>query len=246
MANSARVWDTVVPMFTPRAEVWSADLPWRGDAESTWSHHSDPAHWISDVFGAVAGGVDVVVAHSFSAILVMELLARYGADGFRGLRGAVLVSPFFRREPEEFRFELIGTLVHNFELAMREGIRTQISRRIDEDLHAEMARLVCERVGPYGWMRFLEAYLRTPWLPLDLISLPCTTIAGTDDRTAPAGEAQVLADLLPNARAALLDGCGHFPMTEQPAQFAAQVDMFIDTLTVPAGTAVPVTGGRPL
>ncbi|WP_197043311.1 alpha/beta fold hydrolase [Saccharothrix sp. NRRL B-16314] len=251
MAGSSAVWDAVLPLFAPHVEVWAADLPWRGGGEPAWSHHPDPAHWIADVLGTVPGGVDAVVAHSFSAVLTLELLTRQAAGGVdvaeaHGVRGMVLVSPFYRRTSEEFRFEVIGKLVHEFELAMREGIRTRTGRRIDEGIHAEMTRLVCERVGPYGWLRFLDSYLRTPWLRPELLGLPCTTIAGCQDRTAPPAEARVLADALPAAQARLFEGCGHFPMIEQPAAFASTVDTFLESLTVPAGTAVPVTGGRQL
>jgi pimeloyl-ACP methyl ester carboxylesterase len=251
MANSAAVWDSVVPLFAPWVEVWVADMPWRGDAEPGWSHHPDPAHWIAEALDAVPGGVDAVVAHSFSAVLTLELLARQANAGIdaadaHGVRGMVLVSPFYRRTTEEFRFEVIGKLVQEFELAMREGIRMRTTRRIDASIHAEMTRLVCERVGPYGWLRFLDSYLRTPWLRPELLALPCLTVAGTEDRTAPAMEACVLADVLPLGRPSLFDGCGHFPMVEQPEAFVSAVATFLDTLTVPAGAAVPVTGGRQL
>jgi pimeloyl-ACP methyl ester carboxylesterase len=231
MANSAAVWDSVVPLFAPWVEVWVADMPWRGDAEPGWSHHPDPAHWIAEALDAVPGGVDAVVAHSFSAVLTLELLARQANAGIdaadaHGVRGMVLVSPFYRRTTEEFRFEVIGKLVQEFELAMREGIRMRTTRRIDASIHAEMTRLVCERVG--------------------LLALPCLTVAGTEDRTAPAMEACVLADVLPLGRPSLFDGCGHFPMVEQPEAFVSAVATFLDTLTVPAGAAVPVTGGRQL
>ncbi|GAB3897823.1 hypothetical protein GCM10029964_081310 [Kibdelosporangium lantanae] len=124
--------------------------------------------------------------------------------------------------------------MHNFELAMREGIRTQTRRRVDESIHGEMARLVCERVGPYGWSRFLDAYLRTPWLRTEMVEVPCLTIAGINDATAPPAEAAILAADLPDATSTVLAGCGHFPMTEQPAAFAAQVNGFLETV----GTSV--------
>ena len=246
MASSPTVWNEFLPLCPDDIEVWSAHLPWRVDGTTEWSLRSDPVRWVAEAFDKVPGGVDLVVAHSFSSVLLLDLLTRHAdagidpADAY-GLRGAMFVSPFFRRNSDEFQWERMGTLLDNFESAMRDGIRAKTERSIEDGVLAAMARVVCERVGPYGWLRFLDSYLRTPWMRTELLTLPCRVLAGARDTTALPNEADRLAEALPNARASRLAGCGHFPMLERPAAFFAEVRGFLDTIALPAGIAESTT-----
>ncbi|GAB3484190.1 alpha/beta fold hydrolase [Amycolatopsis cihanbeyliensis] len=232
LANSGAVWDGFVDRWRARAEVWTAELPWRNDGDPVWGHEGEPSRWIESALTRVPGGVDLVVAHSMSANLLVELLNRRAADIRHryGLAGAVLVSPFYRREVEDFRWSALGDLIARFEHTMREGIRMHATRSIDPELLDDLALRVCERVGPHGWVRFLDTYLRTPLLRTELITLPCKVIVGADDTTVPPEEGVALAEDLPAGTAELLDGCGHFPMLREPDRFAAIVHHFLDTL----------------
>ena len=69
----------------------------------------------------------------------------------------------------------------------------------------------------YSYLRFVEAYLRTPWLRTDLVDVPALAVCGRDDFAAVPAEAEALAADLPDAVAHLLPGCGHFLMAERGA-----------------------------
>ncbi len=235
LGNSASVWRPTTRHWASDVEVWAAQLPWRGDGPADWSQGADVTHWVGAALDLVPGGVDLLVAHSFAANLTLELLSREltaGLDIGRryGLRGVALLSPFYRRRPEEFRWTAIADQLVLFQRTIDIGMQRHSSRPIAEELRADMVRHVCERIGPYGWTRFFDLYLRTPWLRTELFTLPCLVLAGHDDETAPPAEAVALAADLPYCSEHLLADCGHFPMIEQPERLVAILAAFLDTL----------------
>lgn len=232
LANSSTVWDATLPHWPEGPEIWSADLPWRSGGDPAWSHRSGAVPWLSKVLANVPGPISHIVAHSFSANALLELLSQEiarGDDpvGWLGLRGMVLVSPFYRRDPEDFEWGELPRNLDAFRQTMEDGIRMHSGDRIDPEIRHDMAVRVCERVGVYGWTRFMETYLQTPWLRPDLITVPCLVIAGTHDYSPPVGESIALAEDLADARSYIFDGCGHFTMAERPAEFAAAASGFL-------------------
>jgi len=241
LGSGSRVWEPFVAHRPAGTDVWLADLPWRGGYELGWAYGGDPAAWVGRALAGVRGGAGVVVAHSFASVLLLELLAREaaaGADPVRryGIRGLVLVAPFYRRRAEQFTWAAFAHYLDNFERIMEDGLRAVGGGRTGADVRRLMAARVCERVGPYGWLRFVEAYLRTPWLRTDLVDVPALAVCGRDDFAAVPAEAEALAADLPDAVAHLLPGCGHFLMAERPDRFAALVGDFLGRLAAVTGS----------
>ncbi|GGW13166.1 hypothetical protein GCM10018980_71610 [Streptomyces capoamus] len=243
LASSGSVWEEAWTRLPEGLEVWTADLPWRGDHVLPWSRAAKQPDWLEAALGLVPGGADVVVAHSFSANLLLAFLSARAAAGDDvaaryGLRGIVFVSPFYRRSPDDFPWDTMAEMQGQFLHIMSEGIRTRSGERIDADLRHRMAERVCERVGAYGWLRFCDSYLRTPWLRTDLITFPSLVVCGSEDVATREGE--LLAADLPTARLHLFAGCGHYPMAERAQQFADVVGAFLEDLpdaSVPPRTA---------
>ncbi|MCZ4123127.1 alpha/beta fold hydrolase [Streptomyces sp. H39-S7] len=232
LASGSSVWDSVWPNAPGGVEAWVADLPWRGDYVSAWGRQYQETDWMASCLDAVPGGVDVVIAHSFSANLLMEFLSRQaarGADPYAeyGIKGIVLVSPFYRRNADDFAWDAIAGMQQDFLKITEEGIRLRPGRPIDPDIQRRMARRVCERAGPYGWMRFFEVYLRTPWLRTDLIPVPVLVVTGQQDFAA--RESETLAADLPQGALRVIPECGHYPMAEHAERFSAELDRFFAT-----------------
>jgi pimeloyl-ACP methyl ester carboxylesterase len=57
---------------------------------------------------------------------------------------------------------------------------------------------------------------------------PALVVWGAEDRVRPVAEADELAALLPNARTAILPGCGHACYLDDPAAFHAALFAFLD------------------
>lgn len=240
LANSGSLWDACIEHSRAAGgpEAWSAELPWRGDGVAEWSAQGDVVPHMADALRAVPGGAGLVVAHSMAANVLLEFLNRRleeDTDPFAefGIRGMVLVSPFYRRTAEEFSWASMTSSVDGFTRLMTEGIRVHSGGRLPEDVQRSLAERVRDRVGAYGWMRFFETYLRTPRLRTGLFRVPVLIVAGEHDFAAPPEEGRTLAACLPNAEFRLLPHCGHFLMIEQAQRFAALVGAFAGTLTQP-------------
>ncbi|WP_051819958.1 alpha/beta fold hydrolase [Streptomyces sp. NRRL S-920] len=238
MADSATVWERLLALAPRhaelrRAEIHTAELPWRGTGPSDWAHRLDSAAWLAETLDELAdtvGPADVVVAHSFSAMLLLDLAcgasARTGLAG-RPLQGMLLLSPFFRPRPEDFDWHTMAGLPEQFVRTMEEGIRVAAGPRSKPELHRALAERLCETIGPYGWSRFFELYLRTPWLRTTEVRTPVLVVSGAEDRIAVPGEAQDLVARMPSAALHTIEETGHFPMAERPARFADALGGFL-------------------
>ncbi|MER6313585.1 alpha/beta hydrolase [Streptomyces sp. NPDC001581] len=233
LAASGTTWRSFSELASPAIEWWNAELPWGTAGASAWSHAGDPAEWIGAALGRVTGGADVVVAHSFSAVLALEHLA--GAPRAERPRALVLVSPFHRRDPADFHWDTAGHYLGIFQEVFEEALRIASVRAPSPETLRDMAVLVRDRVGPYGWLRFWESYLRSPFVDVPGLDLPVLVVAGENDRFAAPQDAALLADALPQGRLELLRDCGHFPMTERPGPFADAVHRLLaDHLAAPS------------
>ncbi|MFG2877386.1 alpha/beta fold hydrolase [Streptomyces sp. NPDC048337] len=237
LAGTTEVWRRFNALAHPSLEIWEAELPWAASAVGThgWSHHPDPVPWVREALAEVPGGPDVVIAHSFAANATLELLA--AAEPGTGPDKAVLVAPFHRRDPADFDFETAQYYLNGFHRILDEGLRISSDGRLPEDLRELMALRMRERIGPYGWMRFFDSYLRSPFVDTSALARPVLVIAGEHDFAAPPGDARGLAGALPDAEVHVFGDSGHFPMAEQPELFAAAVNAFI--------TGEPAPGRHP-
>ncbi|MFE0799684.1 alpha/beta fold hydrolase [Streptomyces sp. NPDC058812] len=228
LAGSTAVWRRFTELAGGELELWEAELPWAAHGDTRWSHDPDPVPWVAEALDAVPGQVDLLIAHSFAANAVLELLVSRPA----GRPGAVvLVSPFHRGTPEEFEWDTAVYYLHGFQRILDEGLRVGSDGRIPVELREAMALRVRDRIGPYGWMRFFDAYLRSPFLDTAAIGLPTLVVAGEHDFAARPADARALAGALPDARLRIFERSGHFPMAEQPELFVGAVHGFLSSLT---------------
>jgi pimeloyl-ACP methyl ester carboxylesterase len=238
LANSDSVWQPMLERWSRDDEVWSANLPWRVSSPTSWSRAGDPVRDLGETLRRVPGGAEVVIAHSYAANLLLEFLAQpeSGTEPVLRPRRVVLVSPFFRPTPAAFTWADFQHFPARFRRIAEAGVEMHARGRLGPAARAQMADRVCELVGPYGWARFMEIYLRTPWLRTDLVAMPTLVVAGTDDFSPPSSESAALAAALPDARLRLIAGTGHFSMVEHPETFVAAVGDFLDGALRPAGT----------
>lgn len=218
------VWDPALAEMGPRIDPWVIRLPWHHLAEADWSHRCDPAALLADAVTS-AGRFDAIVAHSFAAVVLLEAVATGRVDP----APAVLVSPFHRADPAQFDWAALSYYQTGFHRIFAEALRLNRTDADPERVDAA-ARTLRDRIGPYGWFRFFDAYLRTPFVDLATVTAPQLVLLGDADIVTRPADAATMAGALPRGRLRLMAGCGHFPMVERPARFAAEVETFVDSL----------------
>jgi len=71
---------------------------------------------------------------------------------------------------------------------------------------------------------------------LPLVSVPTLVVVGSEDEFTPVADAQLIADRIPNATLAVIDGAGHMPNLERPTQFNTALGCFLGSLPAAAPT----------
>ncbi|MGV9295064.1 alpha/beta fold hydrolase [Amycolatopsis sp. NPDC003676] len=226
------MWDRFADQLGDSVELWDVRLPWHG-LDGGWGHVADQAAAVVDAVEN-GPGFDAVIAHSFAAGLLLEAFA---ADRIAP-RPAVLASVFYRAEPTDFTWTDISRYLNEFHLIFAEALRLG-GGGAGERL--ERACRIRDQIGPYGWVRFFESYLRTPFLDLSGIRAPQLVLAGDSDIATRQSDSRALAELLPSGGFGVLGDCGHFPMLEQPGAFARAVLDFLTASVLPTSPALELT-----
>lgn len=167
----------------------------------------------------------VLVGNSFGGHVALRI-ARYRPDLVRGLvlagssglieRTMVKGAPV--RPSREWLREKIGELFHD---------KSKVSENDIDRAHAALN----SRGGARAMVR-LSKTARRNHLGDELAEIRCPTLLiwGREDIVTPPSAAQGFMDLLPDARIAWIDECGHAPMLEAPEVFARAVRDFADEL----------------
>ncbi|MFQ6854618.1 alpha/beta hydrolase [Streptomyces sp. 35M1] len=230
------VWDPFAARADGRLELWDVELPWRAMADSEgWGSLPQPAQSLVEL---LQEPYDAVVAHSYAA----NLLTEAGAAGLVAPRPTVLVSPFYRSSPRDFDWSVISYYLNDFHRVFEEALEVGETKRFAKTHRDWMALRLRDQIGPYGWMRFFESYLRTPFLDLAAVRSPLLVLSGEKDIAARAEDGRALAAAVPGARFELLKGCRHFPMVEYPDRVTRFVHDFLAVGPRPArhAAAAPV------
>ncbi|MFI6206330.1 alpha/beta fold hydrolase [Streptomyces sp. NPDC051041] len=236
------VWDPFAARADGRLELWDVELPWRAMTGSEgWGALPQPAQYLVDLLEEPPGQpYDAVVAHSYAA----NLLTEASAAGLVAPRPTVLISPFYRSSPRDFDWSVISYYLNDFHRVFEEALEVGGTARFAKAHRDWMALRLRDQIGPYGWMRFFESYLRTPFLDLGAVRSPLLVLSGEKDIAARAEDGRALAGSVPGARFELLDGCRHFPMVENPGLVTRLVGDFLAAGPSPARHAAAASHSR--
>jgi pimeloyl-ACP methyl ester carboxylesterase len=228
LEETCDVWAALVPLLPATAEVHAFGLPWDGRHGQDWAWTCEPSRWIGRALALLPSAPSVLIAHSFGANAMLEHL---DARGCAGIRGLVLISPFYRHTHADFDWDTLSYYVNEFHRILEEGIRVRSPRgRRSVEVLTAMGERLRDRIGAHGWLRFFDLFARTPGLDLDALGIPCLVLGGETDVAAWPNDCRALAAALPEATGVILSGCGHFPMLERPDETAALVSRFLARL----------------
>jgi pimeloyl-ACP methyl ester carboxylesterase len=209
----------------PGRELGFLELPWSSADDDRWAETRRPAYWLGQGLALAPAPLAALVGHSFGANATLQWLEE-SADG--GPEAIVLVSPFFRNACQPFNWRLIERHLHSLIPLIEEGLSAHRMRGVPRSRVALAAARLCERIGPMAFVRFVELLARSDRLRLEGRPRRFLIIGGERDSHSSPADCRALAALLPNAEVAIIPGCGHFCMLEEPSLFAAAIAAFID------------------
>jgi pimeloyl-ACP methyl ester carboxylesterase len=235
MGGGVGNWDALAALLAPHLELWDVRLPWAIGADQAWARDTAVTQWVADpveqIRRTTGRDPEVVVAHSFAANLILELLA--GSDLLSGTP-AILISPFCRGTQADLDWSSVIPSMKSCFARVEEEIRLRRGSRVSDDIRKTMVQRAFELMGAYPPLRFYQVYMRTAQLGLETLTTPLLLVGGGDDIPAAVQSVAVLGQRIPPARAHIIEGCGHFPMTERPAEVARLIEDFINGSGRPA------------
>ncbi len=225
------MWDAVLEPLAHMSRVIAVDLRGRGK-----SHVEDGAAWTIDdlasdvaaTIDALGGGYADVVGHSMGGYVLFALLRRHREK----VRTALLMSTRATADDDSGRKVREAVAKAARRLGTGALFESHVDRvlapRASPEVRAKL-RAMFERTPGETCARDALAIRDRPDSTRDLggLGLPVCIIHGAADVLMPIEGARAMAAAIPGARFVAIDGVGHVPPMERPAETAAAMLTFL-------------------
>ncbi|MDX6738807.1 alpha/beta hydrolase [Actinocorallia sp. A-T 12471] len=219
--------------------VASVDLRGHGESDTGFASHTR-ADTAADLLALIRhlGGPAILVGHSFSA----GSAALAAVEGPEEITAIVQIGPGTRTPSMRLR-DVSWRFVKGMTLILGATLLRSVRvwrRYLDHaypgvrpaDYEAQMSALTAKMAEP-GRMAAFAAMMTSSaaesGAALPRVAVPALVIMGTmdPDFTSPRGEAEDLARILPRGEAVMIEGSGHYPHAQHPAETNAAVLGFL-------------------
>lgn len=236
LGHRRQAWDAVLDRLTLHREVIALDLP--GHGESPPLRHVDELSPIDEMVAEIAGLLDSlglerphVAGNSLGGALALRLAVQGRAASATVLSPAGFPNNDFQvRYAKSFFYTAVflGRALRPVVPALSRSTAGRASlfglvvakpgRMSPAQVRGDMAAVViaADAIGAI----FAAFTPFTGWIPAEV---PVTVAWGTKDRILPLANGRVARERLPGARFLSLPGCGHVPMTDNPALVASVI-----------------------
>lgn len=218
-------WDDQLAFFSARGyQTYAWDQPGYGDAAAVEPYDLERiAAALRSTIEREVGAPAVLVGHSMGGFVAQETYARHP----QWVRALVLsfTSSAFGGSGSDFARQFIAARIAPLDAGKRMRdiaaalMPTMRGARSDPAGLARAERLMAG-VPPETYRKavtLLTTFDRRALLPD--IRVPTLLVAGSDDKTAPAGVMERMAARIPGAEFTVLPGCGHLGPMDQPEPF---------------------------
>jgi pimeloyl-ACP methyl ester carboxylesterase len=229
LGSSRAAWDAIVPALAERFDVIAVDLPGLGaSAPLPPSVEPSPAELAAAVAGMLDDlGIDRphLAGNSLGGWVAMELAK------IRPVRSVTLLSPagLWRKDTPLYcmvSLRLSRWLARHAGPALTRIVATRPGRMLvfgqllahPTRLPAAQARAAVRELGTSpGFDAALKATARRRLRDAQRVTAPVTVAFGSRDVVLLRHQSRHLGELPPDTRSSTLPGCGHVPMTDDPA-----------------------------
>jgi pimeloyl-ACP methyl ester carboxylesterase len=230
----------LLPGLAADAAMWSHQL----EALRAWRPHVADVHMRESTIEAMAAALlaehagDLVLCGASMGGMVAMEAARQAPQRMRGL---ALLGTSARPETADMRALREAAIVLFEQDCMREVLEPNVAFAFHPANAADPALVrsyldLVPRAGAQQLIRQNRAVIARPDARLHLPSVRCPTLVlcGAADQITPPECSQEIASLVPGARSAVLEDCGHMLTMEQPERVSAELAQWLAALP-PAG-----------
>lgn len=217
-------WSGQIAAFRDRCNVVAVDLPGHGKSGGSGEETVEAyVAWVRNILAAFALPKPVLVGHSLGAAISLTLALNHGDEiaGIVPVGGGLRmpVNPAILSGLESTPEPILQMAA---QLAVAKRNRERLSPLLLESLSGVAPRvmrgdfLACDRLDLTG--------------TVGRIAVPTLVICGAEDKMTPPALSQAIAEQIPGARLALIEGTGHMVMLEDPAAFNNALAGFLSAL----------------
>lgn len=230
LGTNLTLWDDLIPLLPPTLRILRLDLRGHGasdvpqppyamgalirDAERMMEHFAikDAVVLGLSLGGMVAQGLATKRLDLVRALILSNTAARIGSAAMWDTRIS----------------EVRATGLDAYAPGAMERI---FGRNWPSEPGMPRVRAMLTATHPDGWTGCAAAISGTDfYTPTAALRLPCLAIAGANDGTTPPDLVRETADLIPGSRFSLIRGAGHLPLIEKPAEYAALIATFLQSI----------------
>jgi pimeloyl-ACP methyl ester carboxylesterase len=222
-------WQPLAREFDPSWRIVALDLPWRPGNDYRWRRRPSSA-WLGESLELVDRRPDLVIAHSYGANALLELLS---AGDPRAGHAAALICPLYRPPDVEATWKIFDLSRCAFEKHIQDSLMARLAGRVERigsDVVETMIAKAIDRVGPSGFLAVFDQFVSSASVPVDQITASVLVLAGGADPTLSPRAAASLAKRIPHASLLIDDEYDHFCYARRPAEVAERIARFAGSL----------------
>lgn len=229
LGTSLAIWDDLAAAL-PRQRILRIDMRGHGGSDVPAPPYAMGA-LIRDVERVIDhfGLRDTVIAGVSIGGVIAQGLAVKRLDLVRGLVLSNTAPRIGIAAQWQDRIETVRQ--GGMEAILEPTLERWLGRRWRDNPAEPRLRALLAATDPQGWIGCAAALSGTDFYETTAtLRLPALIIAGTNDGSTPPDLVRETADLIPGSRFALIQGAGHLPMVEKPAEYAALLDTFLTSI----------------
>jgi pimeloyl-ACP methyl ester carboxylesterase len=220
MLNNATLWDAVAPALGDKANI----------VVPTFSSEDSIAAMADSVLARVPPGPFALVGFSMGGWVAQEIVRRV-TDRVRRLAFISASAAPANVNERDMLTRAIAAAATGFDRILDRMLAMVMhgSRLADKAL-CDAAMAMWRDVGPVAYAHQCRAVMDRPDLRLYLrdLHMPVLIVCGRQDQVTPPAFARGIARLIPSARLAFVDKCGHLLPLERPHELVALLRQWLD------------------
>ncbi|MEY4982098.1 MAG: 3-oxoadipate enol-lactonase [Pseudomonadota bacterium] len=230
LGTNLRLWDGILPLLPSGLRILTLDLRGHGASDRPPAPYAMGA-LVRDTERAMAhfGMTGAVILGLSIGGLVAQGLAVKRLDLVRGMILSNTAAKIGR--PEHWADRIATVRDGGMAALLDPTMERWLGRNWRTNPALPALRALFLATDPEGWCGCAAAIAGTDFYETTAtLTLPTLAIAGANDGSTPPDLVRETAELIRGHRFALIRGAGHIPMAEKPAEYAALVSGFLESI----------------